>query len=110
MEITDPAAKRVSLSLSCSPGNWLDHLPSETVGAECPEALDNQTEFEPSVFTDPQQTGDHAGSTSSQPAEDSSDSSTAPINGLSISLEISAGVGPDQFASHLGIQPQHRKS
>ena len=36
-EIADPAAKKVRLSLSCSPGNWLNYLTSETAGTECPK-------------------------------------------------------------------------
>jgi len=35
-EIADPAATKVRLPLSRSPGDWLDDLTSETVGAECP--------------------------------------------------------------------------
>ena len=66
-----------------------------------PKTLDNQREFDPSVLTaNPRQTRDNAGSTSTQPIEGSGDSTTVPIDGISMAPETSADIDADPFASY----------
>ena len=65
-----------------------------------PKTLDNQREFDPSVLTaDPRRARANVDSTS-QPAEGSSDLSTAPADGVSMAPETSADIDSDPFASY----------